>query len=64
MLNRLMSTDAMKSRLTARLRRLLDMMPVRGSADDRSAAGEIPYHIVVGGSAVLGDRLDMPGGRF
>jgi AraC family transcriptional regulator, activator of mtrCDE len=50
------------------LSRLLDMVPVRGHLDlrcfygapwriegDRAKPGEIPYHVVLGGSAVLED---------
>ena len=55
------------------LSRLLDMMPVRGHLDlrcfygapwrieeDRAKPGEIPYHVVLGGSAVLEDPTGGP----
>jgi AraC family transcriptional activator of mtrCDE len=55
------------------LSRLLDMMPVRGHLDlrcfygapwridqERGAPGEIPYHAVLGGSAVLDDPAGGP----
>jgi AraC family transcriptional activator of mtrCDE len=55
------------------LSRLLDMIPVHGHLDircfygapwrlaqDRAAPGEIPYHVVVGGSAVLEDSTGGP----
>ena len=59
------------------LSRLLDMIPVRGHLDlrcfygapwriaqDRGAAGEIPYHVVLGGSAVLEDPAGGPSRRL
>jgi AraC family transcriptional regulator, activator of mtrCDE len=59
------------------LSRLLDMVPVRGHLDlrcfygapwridqDRAAAGEIPYHVVLGGSAVLEDPAGGPPTRL
>ena len=59
------------------LSRLLDMMPVRGQLDLRcfygapwrieqgpGAAGEIPYHVVLGGSAVLEDPAGGPPQRL
>ena len=55
------------------LSRLLEMIPVRGTLDYRcflgepwridfaaSEFGEIPYHVILGGSAVL---EDLEGGR-
>src|SRR5260221_750589 len=59
------------------LSRLLDLVPVRGHLDlrclygapwridqDRAAAGEIPYHVVLGGSAVLEDAAGGPPTRL
>src|SRR5260370_40416422 len=59
------------------LSRLLDLVPVRGLLDlrclygapwridqDRAAAGEIPYHVVLGGSAVLEDPAGGPPTRL
>jgi AraC family transcriptional activator of mtrCDE len=59
------------------LSRLLDMVPVRGHLDlrcfcgapwrieeDRAKPGEIPYHIVLGGSAVLEDATGGPRKRL
>src|SRR5260370_25572975 len=59
------------------LSRLLDLVPVRGYLDcgcfygaawridqDRAAAGEIPYHVVLGGSAVLDDHAGGPPTRL
>src|SRR5260221_2781143 len=59
------------------LSRLLDLVPVRGHLDlrcfygapwridqDRAAAGEIPYHVVLGGSAVLDDHAGGPPTRL
>jgi AraC family transcriptional regulator, activator of mtrCDE len=59
------------------LSRLLDMIPVRGYLDlrcfygapwrvaqDRAEAGEIPYHVILGGSAVLEDPAGGPPRRL
>src|SRR3984893_2387023 len=59
------------------LSRLLDMVPVRGHLDlrcfygapwrieeDRAKPGEIPYHVVLGGSAVLEDATGGPRKRL
>jgi AraC family transcriptional activator of mtrCDE len=59
------------------LSRLLDMMPVRGQLDlrcfygapwriaqARAEEGEIPYHVVLGGSAVLEDPAGGPPRRL
>src|SRR5258708_30896332 len=59
------------------LSRLIDMMPVRGYLDlrcvygapwridqDRSEPGEIPYHAVLSGSAVLEDPASAPPQRL
>src|SRR6202007_269467 len=59
------------------LSRLLDMVPVRGHLDlrcfygapwrieeDRAKPGEIPYHVVLGGSAVLEDTTGGPRKRL
>src|SRR5260221_11367193 len=59
------------------LSRLLDLVPVRGHLDlrcfygapwlidqDRAAAGEIPYHAVLGGAAVLEDPAGGPPTRL
>jgi AraC family transcriptional regulator, activator of mtrCDE len=59
------------------LSRLLDLVPVRGYLDlrclygapwridqDRAAAGEIPYHVVLGGSAVLEGAAGGPSTRL
>lgn len=59
------------------LSRLLDMMPVQGYLDlrcfygapwridqERGAPGEIPYHAVLGGSAVLDDPTGGPSQRL
>lgn len=59
------------------LSRLLAMMPVRGHVDlrclygapwriaqDRAEAGEIPYHVVLCGSAVLEDPGSGPRQRL
>jgi AraC family transcriptional activator of mtrCDE len=59
------------------LSRLLDMVPVRGHLDlrcfygapwrieeDRATPGEIPYHVVLGGSAVLEDATGGPRKRL
>jgi len=59
------------------LSRLLDMVPVRGHLDlrcfygapwrieeDRAKPGEIPYHVVLGGSAVLEDATGGPRRRL
>src|ERR1700747_1004599 len=55
------------------LSRLLEMIPVRGTLDYRcflgapwridfaaSELGEIPYHVILGGSAVLEDTAGAP----
>src|ERR1700747_2825169 len=55
------------------LSRLLEMMPVKGTLDYRcflgapwridfaaSELGEIPYHVILGGSAVLEDTAGAP----
>src|SRR5260370_37935570 len=59
------------------LSRLLDLVPVRGHLDlrcfygapwrideDRAAEGEIPYHVVLGGAAVLEDPAGGPPTRL